>query len=66
MNEEIQSVFREISAAENEKRLAKVEAESSSEKCGTYEIALDAALWKRLLRTTDSVKNNNRCRKMAV
>ena len=57
------SALRDITAGENEMHLPKVEAESS-EKCGTYEIALFAALWNRLLRTIDSVKNN-RCRKMA-
>jgi len=65
INEETKSVFRDITAAENEKRLAKDEAEFSSEKSGTYEIALFAALSNRLLRTIDSVTNNH-CRKMAL
>ena len=64
INEETKNVSRDITAGKNEKHLPKVEAESSSEKCGMYEIALFAALWNRLMRTTDSVRNSY-CRKMA-
>jgi hypothetical protein len=36
-----------------------LKAESSSQKCGTHEIALFAALWNRLLRTIDYVKKKS-------
>jgi hypothetical protein len=37
-------VFIDITAVDSEVRLAKVEAESSAEKCGTHEVVLFTAV----------------------